>query len=139
MAWRHRARYRLLSARAASHAGDHAAAAEEGRAVSAAAGDRGDRRYQHRGALVASAAEARAGRALDPEALFGLVAGYLPLAGPDGWRDLAELAVATGFDEVWLEAEKMAAALVGQASTSAGLDGARVPEAVRAQLDAYRR
>ena len=138
MAWRHRNRYRLLADRVASMGSHRAEAAEDARAVAAGAAERGDRRYQHRGFLIAAAIDARAGRPVDPDALDSLVTGFVPLCGPDGWRDLAELAAATRSTEVWRHAEKQAAVIVSEASARPGIDRLKVADAVRAQLERLR-
>ncbi|HYL40048.1 MAG TPA: hypothetical protein VET90_01955, partial [Candidatus Binatus sp.] len=96
MSWRHRNRYRLLADRLAAMDGDPLEAAADARAVAAGAEDRGDRRYRHRGLLVAATIEARSGVPVDLESLARLVDDFVPLSGPDGWRDVAELAAATG-------------------------------------------
>ncbi|MEA3214363.1 MAG: hypothetical protein QOJ19_519, partial [Acidimicrobiia bacterium] len=100
MAWRHRNRYRLLVDRLSSMSGDHSTAASDACAVADAAAGRGDRRYHARAMLVAAAAEARAGHRPEIETVGRLIDGYVPLAGPDGWRDLAEAAFALGSEEV---------------------------------------
>jgi tetratricopeptide (TPR) repeat protein len=135
MSWRHRSRYRLLAARLASLGGNHTDAAAEARAVAAGAGELGDRRYQHRGLLVAAVIEARAGLAVDLEAIGQLVDRFLPLCGPDGWRDLAELAAATRSAEIWRQADKLAAAIVADVANRADLANTKATEAVRYQLD----
>jgi hypothetical protein len=135
MSWRHRNRFRLLAARLASLDGNHAAAAAEARAVAAGAGERGDRRYQHRGLLVAAVIDARAGLAVDLEAIGQLVDRFLPLCGPDGWRDLVELAATTRSAEIWRQAEKQAAAIVADAANRADLANTKAAVAVRYQLD----
>jgi hypothetical protein len=62
---------------------------------------------------------------------------FLPIAGPDGWRDLAELAAATR-SERWLgEAERLAAAVVEGAGRRPDIDAARVTRSLRTEL--YRR
>ncbi|HUI02835.1 MAG TPA: AAA family ATPase [Acidimicrobiales bacterium] len=138
MDWRHRTRYRLLCARLASLSGDHGEPAEEARAISAEEAARGHRRYALRAELVAAAIDGRAGRAAESEALGQLVERFLPLSGPDGWRDLADLAAAARSDALWAYAEKHAAAVVAEATSRPGFDGSRVAGAVRAQLDALR-
>jgi hypothetical protein len=135
MSWRHRSRYRLLAARLASLDGNHTDAAAEARAVAAGAGELGDPRYQHRGLLVAAVIEARAGQAVDLEAIGQLMDRFLPLCGPDGWRDLAELAAATRSAEIWRLADKQAAAIVAEAANRADLADTKAADAVRRQLD----
>ncbi len=135
MSWRHRNRHRLLAARLASLDGNHTDAAAAARAVAVGAGERGDRRYQYRGLLVAGGIEARAGLAVDLEAIGQLVDRFLPLCGPDGWRDLAELAAATRSAKIWQLADKQAAAIVGEAANRADLADTKTAEAVRGQLD----
>ncbi len=138
MSWRHRNRYRLLSDRLASLSGDHAGALEDAEALAAEASERGDRRYQHRALIVAQAIEARVGRPANPEKIGTLIREFLPLAGPDGWRDLAELASAAGSEGIWRQAEAQAAAIVEQAPAYPGVDGAQVAKAVRSELDRLR-
>jgi tetratricopeptide (TPR) repeat protein len=135
MSWRHRNRYRLLADRVASFGGNHSEAAADARALAAAAGERGDLRYQHRGLLVATLIDARSGIRVDAEEARVMVDAYLPLSGPDGWRDLAELASATGSVEIWRQAEEQAARIVGEAATRSGIDATLVADAVRRQLD----
>ena len=137
MSWRHRNRYRLLAARLATYDGNHTDAAAEAHAVAAGAAERGDPRYRYRGLLVAAISEARAGLPVDPEALGQLVERFLPLSGPDGWRDLAELAAATRSVEIWRLADQRAAAIVAAAAGRAELADARAAEAVRRQLDSF--
>jgi DNA-binding SARP family transcriptional activator len=138
MSWRHRIRYRLLAARLASLAGEHGDAAADARSVATAAAERGDRRYEHRGLVVAATIEARSGMPVDPEVLAQLVERFVPLCGPDGWRDLGELSAVTGSVEVWRQAEKQAAAIVTDAADRSDLDAAKVGHAVRRQLDALK-
>lgn len=133
MSWRHRNRYRLLADRLAALDGRHGEAAEDARAVAEAAGERGDLRYQFRGMVVACAIEARNGRQHDPTAVARLVADFVPLSGPDGWRDLAELAAATGSAQVWHQAEALASAVVVAATRRTDADA--IGAAVRHQLD----
>jgi DNA-binding SARP family transcriptional activator/tetratricopeptide (TPR) repeat protein len=135
MSWRHRNRYRHLAARMASLGGDHSQGADAARAVAAAAAARGDRRYKHRAILTAATIDARAGRRTDPEALGAHIEAFRPVCGPDGWRELAELAKATGSDEVWRQAQNQAATIVAEASKRVGFDADRVTRAVRNQLD----
>ena len=84
---------------------------------------------------MAAVIEARAGLAVNLEAIGQLVDRFLPLCGPDGWRDLAELAAATRSAEIWRKAEKQAAAIVAQAANRADLADTKAAEAVRGQLD----
>jgi tetratricopeptide (TPR) repeat protein len=136
MHWRHRNRYRLLAARLAALDGRHGEAAAEARAVAEAAGERGDLRYQRRGLVVAVAIQARGGRQPDSAELAGLVADFAPLSGPDGWRDLAELAAATRSAHVWQQAEDLASTVVADAARRG--DSQAVATALRRQLDALR-
>jgi tetratricopeptide (TPR) repeat protein len=136
MSWRHRNRYRLLCARVASLSGAHDQAARATREVAAAAAERGDQRYQHRARILAATVDARAGKRIDPAKLSKVVDGFLPLAGPDGWRDLGELASAADSIEVWQQAETLAADLVKQADGRQ--DETAISAAVRQQLDAFR-
>ncbi len=136
MSWRHRNRYRLLTDRLAALDGRYDEAAEDARAVAAAAGARGDLRYQRRGLVVATAIEARAGRTPDPVELVRLVEDFVPLSGPDGWRDLAELAAATGSAPAWRRAEELAATVV--AATAQRAYARAISDAVRHQLDRLR-
>lgn len=78
---------------------------------------------------------ARAGVTVAPSTLGQLVGCFVPLSGPDGWRDLAELAAVTGSMEVWREAEEQAATIVAEATTRPDLDKTKVAGAVRRQLD----
>ncbi len=138
MSWRHRNRYRLLTDRLASMSGDRSGAAEDAMGVASAAAERGDRRYECRARLVAATIEARSGRPPGLEAAGRLVEELLPLAGPDGWRDLGELAVMLRSEEIWRQAEKLAGTIVADASTRAGLDAEAVARAVRLQMDRLR-
>ena len=116
IAWRHRRRYQLLAARIASLSGDHVQGEKVPRPQAAAAAELGDRHYVARALLVAATIDARAGRRLELEAVGHLVDRYVPLGGPDGWRDLGELAAALRSEEIWCQAEKQAAAVVAEAS-----------------------
>jgi DNA-binding SARP family transcriptional activator/tetratricopeptide (TPR) repeat protein len=138
MSWRHRNRYKLLVNRLASLAGDHVDAATSAREIAQVAADRGDQRYQHRAMVVAVAAEARAGRKPDVDFVGQLIDRFLPLAGPDGWRDLAELALALGSDDVWHRAEQHAAAVLVDAGRAPGIDADALARAVRSQIDRLR-
>lgn len=135
MSWRHRNRYRLLSDRIASLSGSHPDALADAQAVADAAVKRGDRRYHARALLVAAGIQARAGQPVDQEQLGELVERFLPLCGPDGWRDLAELAAAVGSEGVWRLAEKQAAAVVAEVSAQPGIDADRANRAIRHQVD----
>jgi hypothetical protein len=138
MSWRHRNRYHLLAARVASLGGSHAAGAEGARAVAAAAAERGDGRYERRALLTAATINARAGKPAEPEPLAALINSFVPVSGIDGWRDLAELAEATGDDKIWRRAEERAALIVAEASRREGSDGERSAGSVRRQLDRLR-
>jgi ATP/maltotriose-dependent transcriptional regulator MalT len=138
MSWRHRNRYRLLEARVASLGGNHAEGAEGARAVAAAAAERGDGRYERRALLTVATIDARAGNPADPEALAALIDHFVPVSGIDGWRDLSELAKATGDDKIWRRAEEQAARIVAEASRRDGIDGERSAGSVRRQLDRFR-
>jgi hypothetical protein len=138
MSWRHRNRYQLLADRLASLAGDHADAAADARSVAAAAAERGDRRYQYRGLLVAALAESRSGVDIDRDALRQLVEAFVPLSGPDGWRDLAELAAVTGSMEIWQRAEKQAGVIVAEASVRSDVGDSNIGDAIRRQLDWFK-
>lgn len=135
MSWRQRNRYRFVGARIASLGGDHAQAGVTVRAVGAEAAQRGDRRYEFRAQLTAATIDARAGRPADLESLRPVVEGFMPVSGADGWRDLAELAKATGSDEIWRLAEESAGRIVAQASGRRGIEADRVARSVRQQLD----
>lgn len=108
------------------------------RAVAAAAAERGDGRYERRALLTAATIDARAGEPVDPRGLATLIEGFVPVSGVDGWRDLAELAKATGDDKIWRRAEERAALVVAQASRRDGIDGERSARSVRRQLDRLR-
>jgi hypothetical protein len=69
------------------------------------------------------------------EVVGRLVEEFLPLCGPDGWRDLADLASVTGSPEIWRQAEKQAATIVAEAFTRSDFDRGRVADAIRGQLD----
>ncbi|MBV9660894.1 MAG: AAA family ATPase [Acidimicrobiales bacterium] len=135
MSWRHRNRYRLLADRVAALAGHHRDAAADARAVAAGAEERGDLRYHYRGLVVAATIDARSGETVDLETLGQLVERFVPLCGPDGWRDLAELAAATGCFEIWQQAENQASIILAAAAARPDVDGHRVADAVRRQLD----
>jgi hypothetical protein len=137
MAWRHRNRYRLLAARLAALGGDGVGGAEVARVVAADAATRGDHRYELRALLTAVTIDAQRGLPAEPEELAALVEHFLPICGPDGWRDLGQLAQATGSGEAWRQAEHRAAAIVTAASKRPGVDAERVARAVRRQLDGF--
>jgi hypothetical protein len=109
MSWRHRNRHRLISARLVALSGNLSDGVAAARAVAVDSSERGDRRYEQRALLTALAIDAAAGRAPDSETLGTLVERFVPICGPDGWRDLGEVARATGSDEAWRVAEKYAA------------------------------
>jgi tetratricopeptide (TPR) repeat protein len=138
MSWRHRGRYRLLRARVLSLSGAHTDAAEEARALGGEEAARGNLRYALRAKLVTASIEGRTGKVGGPDVLGGLAEDFVPLSGPDGWRDLGELARATRSDALWGYAEKRAAIVVGEALRRPGFDGDEVAAAVRSQLDALR-
>lgn len=135
MCWRHRCRFRLLTDRIASLSGDHDNALADAEAVASEADERGDRRYYARALLIAAAIEGRSGRATDFAAVGQQVEQFVPVCGPDGWRDLAELAVAVGSDQIWNRAEMQAAAILAGTSARPGFDADRAAYTVRAQLD----
>jgi tetratricopeptide (TPR) repeat protein len=135
MSWRHRNRYQLLSSRMTALGGNPSAGSSGARFVAEDAVERGDQRYERRALLTALTIEARAGGHVEPDALATVVKRFLPLSGPDGWRDLGELARATGSDEVWRVAEHHASGIVAAASHRSDLDADRVAKAVRRQLD----
>lgn len=136
MSWRHRNRYRLLCARVRSLGGSHDAASHEAHEIASTAAERGDRRYHYRALVVAATVDARAGVQTDPAQLRELVTDFEPLAGPDGWRDLGELAATTGSLDIWQRAEAQAAELVKQAQERE--ESTTVAAAVRRQLDALK-
>jgi tetratricopeptide (TPR) repeat protein len=138
MSWRHRDRYRLVTARLASISGDHAQAGEQARQVAVNAAARGNVRYECRAGLIAATAQARAGGGLDPPAIEALIDRFVPVAGPDGWRDLAELAGAARSEVWWHRAEELAARVIAQAGRRPDLDADRIARALRAQLDRWR-
>jgi DNA-binding SARP family transcriptional activator len=138
MSWRHHTRYRLLKCRLASLSGDHVGPAGDARAIGAREAARGERRYALRAQLVAATIEGRAGTSPDLDALGRLAEQFVPFGGPDGWRDLADLALAVGSDALWAYAEKHAAVIVAEASRRPGFEGDEVADAVRAQLEALR-
>ncbi len=138
MSWRHHNRYRLISSRLLALSGSRTDGMIAARAVAVDSSERGDRRYEQRALLAAVAIEAAAGRPSDPEILGSLVDRFVPICGPDGWRDLGDVALATGSYEAWLVAEKCAASIVTAASHRPGIDPARVAREVRRQLDRLR-
>jgi hypothetical protein len=138
MSWRQQSRYRLLTDRIASLTGDHSTPIEDARALASTAAERGDLRYQYRAQLFAATIDARSGRHLDIETVGQLVKSFLPLCGPDGWRDLGELAAATRSDIIWRQAELRAARVVAEASGRSELDARAVARAVRLQIDRLR-
>jgi tetratricopeptide (TPR) repeat protein len=138
MSWRHRNRYRLISARLVARSGSLSDGIAAARAVAADSSERGDRRYEQRALLTATAFDGVAGRTSDLEMLGNLVERFVPICGPDGWRDLGEVARATGSDEAWRVAEKCAASIVTAAGKRPGIDPARVAREVRRQLDRLR-
>jgi DNA-binding SARP family transcriptional activator/tetratricopeptide (TPR) repeat protein len=145
MQWRHHDRYRLLDARLRAAAGggsDLADAADAARTLAGEAARRGDRRYAARAGLFACAFEARGGRAPSSEDLAVAVAAFVPLAGPDGWRDLAYAATATGSHPARTVAEQIAYGVVRQVRELSrpvpGLDPEAVARDVRDQLERSR-
>jgi DNA-binding SARP family transcriptional activator len=130
MSWRHRHRHRLLLARLALRDGRPADAEEQALALAADAAARGDSRYAGRAGVLAATAGGR------DDGMAALVGAFLPLAGPDGWRDLGELAAATGSDAVWHIAERRAHEVV--AAARARPDGDAVARAVREQVERWR-
>lgn len=138
MAWRHRGRYRLIAARLASLTGDPDDAVSHAMEVAAAATERGDQRYERRAQIIAATMQASAGRPSGAATSGQLAKEFVPVCGPDGWRDLAELAAATGSTQIWQLAETQAASVVDAATRSDGrhdFDADRVAAAVRGQLD----
>lgn len=138
MSWRHRDRYRLVTARLASRGGDHDTACELARTVAATAIERGNPRYECRAGLIAATAEARAGREVDAAGVEALIDRFIPLCGPDGWRDLAELSSAARCERWWHRSEHLAGGVVADAAPRLDVDGFEVAAAVRRQLDHWR-
>jgi hypothetical protein len=138
MSWRHRNRYRLISSRLVALSGSPSDGSIGAHAVAVDSSERGDRRYEQRALLAAVAIDAAAGRPSDPEMLASLVERFVPICGPDGWRDLGVVARATGSSEVWRVAERCAASIVEAASSRPGVDSERVALEVRRQLDRLR-
>jgi DNA-binding SARP family transcriptional activator len=138
MAWRHQQRYRLLGGRLALRDGGHAAAAAAAQQVLDTTRHRGDPRYAGRAEVLAATAAARGGSAPPDGDLMALAARFLPLAGPDGWRELAELAGAAGCTPLFRCAEEHAAVVVTAARGWADDDARAVPGAVRDQLERWR-
>jgi DNA-binding SARP family transcriptional activator/tetratricopeptide (TPR) repeat protein len=138
MSWRHRNRYRLISSRLVALSGSRSDGSIGAHAVAVDSSERGDRRYEQRALLAAVAIDAAAGRPSDPEMLASLVERFVPICGPDGWRDLGVVARATGSSEVWRVAERCAASIVEAASSRPGVDSERVALEVRRQLDRLR-
>jgi DNA-binding SARP family transcriptional activator/tetratricopeptide (TPR) repeat protein len=140
MSWRHRARYRLLGAviGARDDRGPSDAVEAELRRLGDEEDARGDPRYAWRAGLLAATLRARRGDGPDEALLTQLEEGAGTFGGPDGWRGLAELAVAAGSDALWHRAERRAALVVRDATSRAGVDGTAVAAAVRAQVDALR-
>ena len=140
MSWRHRTRHRLLgdALRASGGGGEALAAEDDLRALAAEARRRGDPRYAWRAELAAAAAGARRGEAPAPVVVTELVRAGAALGGPDGWRAVGELALATGSDELWRTAERWAGSVVRAATGRPGVDAGQVADAVRAQVDALR-
>jgi hypothetical protein len=135
MSWRHRNRYQLVCSRIAALDGNPGDGAVGARFVADDAVERGDQRYERRARVTALTIEARAGEPVDADTLATVVERFVPLSGPDGWRDLGELARATGSDETWRIAEKHALRIVAAASQRSDVDADRVAKAVRRQLD----
>lgn len=135
MSWRHADRYRLLTARVALAGGDLDRCAEICTRVADSARRRGDIRYLGRSRVWAAIADARAGRLIDADALGRGVAEFLPVAGPDGWRDLAQLARATASDRWRGQAEALAARVAKAAADRSDVDGHRVAFTLRRELD----
>jgi tetratricopeptide (TPR) repeat protein len=138
MSWRHRNRYQLISARLVALSGSLSDGITAARAVAADSSERGDRRYEQRALLTATALDAVAGRTSDLEMLGSLVERFVPICGPDGWRDLGEVAQATGSHKAWRVAEECAASIVTAAGKRPGIDSARVAREVSRQLDRLR-
>jgi hypothetical protein len=138
MFWRHHNRYRLLADRITSAGGDHSSGADDARSVASASAERGDRRYEFRALLVAATADARAQVPVDLSGIGAVIDRFVPLCGPDGWRDLGELALALRSDDVWRWAETQAGALVAEASRRPDVDAHDVARAVRKQIDRFK-
>jgi DNA-binding SARP family transcriptional activator len=137
MSWRHGQRYRLLRARLDLRSGAFDSAVDLAEGVAAEAGARGDLRYAARAGLVVATAHVGAGAPPAHRDLARLLRRYQPLSGPDGWRELGELAAALGSTILFARAERIAAGLVAAADgwTDAPDGAAR---AVRAQLERWR-
>ena len=135
MAWRHRLRLALLTARLALAGGAAAAAEEQAEAVLAEAEARGAPRYRALAAVVVARARAAQGQAVDRDALDAVLAGLPALAGLEAWWVTAEAASALDEDRWWALADRRAAALVA----AAGPDAEPLRRAVGARFAALGR
>lgn len=135
MAWRHRLRLALLTARLALASGDAAVAEERAAEVLADAAARGAPRYQALASVVVARARAAQGSLVDRDALDAVLAGLDALAGLEAWWMTAEAAAALGEQRWWELADRRAAALVA----AAGPDGEALRRAVAARFAALGR
>ena len=115
MAWRARQRLRLLRARLWLATGDLAAAEQAALAVVDEAEPAGSARHALMARCVATEAVARAGRAVDPEAVDRWLARLDGCAGLEVWLVTARLAAACGVDRWWGDAERRAGRFVAAA------------------------
>ncbi|MGQ0521114.1 MAG: ATP-binding protein [Actinomycetota bacterium] len=116
MAWHQRHRLGLLRARLALAAGDAGEAARLAGTVRDDAARRGAWRYE----LLARAVAGLADPGVDARALDPVVEGLGRCAVLDGWPVMAALAAARGCDGWRVEAERLAAVVVGEAGDHAG-------------------
>jgi DNA-binding SARP family transcriptional activator len=119
MAWHQRQRLWLLQARVALEAGDPTAAAELADRVVADAMRRGAPRARWQGEVVRHLAQARSGVVPDRAEVDATLRSLDELAGLEVWRATAELAQATGWPELWPDADRRAAALVATSGPEA--------------------
>jgi hypothetical protein len=112
MAWHHRQRYWVQSARFALATGDLQTAAEKAQQAITDAEQRGSDRYRLFGTIVAARVAVASGEWLDHDALNAALVALESCGGLEAWLVTAELAADTGLDRWWRDAERRAGALV---------------------------
>jgi DNA-binding SARP family transcriptional activator len=127
MVWHQRQRSWLLGARLAMAHGDPEAAGRLAERLVVDALARGALRHQLLGRAVALQAAATLGQPVDPEDVDATLAGLDAVAGLEVWRVTAELAAATGRDDLWAAASRRAESLAAASGPAA--------DEVRAWLD----
>ncbi|MGQ0833177.1 MAG: BTAD domain-containing putative transcriptional regulator [Microthrixaceae bacterium] len=119
MVWHQEDRHRLLSARLALLDGDASGAAEGARSLAIEADERGARRASAQARALELAASARSGREVGVQDVATVLDELDRIGGLEAWRATAELARATGWDQLWPEAERRARTLVGRCGDQA--------------------